>query len=156
MPFAVDEEAVPADSFAGRPGLDPGQVDAADGELAENVHQRARMIVGQEGDDRGPIADGGLGQRSWPAKFGEPGHRSGPVMNAGDQYLKLIMGSREAAGQRRIEFAIGDLPGGVGVRQRRPPLGVGQVVSEPATALRLGHRVTADHLDVGQRGAGPD
>src|SRR5205085_1433907 len=63
---AVDEKAVPADPISGRAGLDPGQVDRPGRELAEDVHQRPGMVVGQEGDDRGPVRPGDRGQPAGP------------------------------------------------------------------------------------------
>src|SRR5262245_27387357 len=37
--LAVDREAVAAEAVAGRPGLDPGEVDTAYGELGEDLEQ---------------------------------------------------------------------------------------------------------------------
>src|SRR5689334_23966688 len=44
MTLAVDREAVAAEQLAGRPRLDPGQVDPADGELGQHLEQRAGVV----------------------------------------------------------------------------------------------------------------
>ena len=46
--LAVDREAVPAEHVAGGPGLHAGQVDAAHGELGQDLRQRAWMVVGEK------------------------------------------------------------------------------------------------------------
>ena len=56
--LAVDGEAVLAQPVAGRPGLDPGQVDAAHRELGEDLHQRAGVVLAQERHQRGPVRPG--------------------------------------------------------------------------------------------------
>ena len=67
VPLAVDEEVVLAEPVAGRPRLDRGQVDAAHGELGEDLEQRARMVLDQERGQRRPVRPGARGQRAWAA-----------------------------------------------------------------------------------------
>ena len=95
MALAVDEEAVPADAVAGRPGLDPGQVDTAEGELAEYVHQRARMIVHQERHHRGLVGSARAGQLAGQPDRDEPGDRVVPVVHAGGQRHQPVQLGRE-------------------------------------------------------------
>jgi hypothetical protein len=62
VPLAVDREAVAPEPGAGRPRLDPGEVDAAYRELGEQLEQRARVVVGDERHDvvrSAPVGGGG-------------------------------------------------------------------------------------------------
>ncbi len=155
MTFTVDEETVPADADPSRSRLDPAQVDPANGELAQDVHQRAGVVVGEERDDRGSVGPRRSRERSRGAELHEPGDRTGPVMYLRGEDRKLVMSGGEAAGQRGIELAIGDLAGRVGVGQCGLPSSLRQVLGEPAPALRLRDRVPAHDLDVGHRRARP-
>src|SRR5262249_42849232 len=82
MALAVNKKTVSADALTGRARLYPAQVDAADGELAENIHQRAGVIVGKEGDDRGAVSPCRRGRRAGQAHLNEPGDRARPVVNS--------------------------------------------------------------------------
>src|SRR5215469_16248746 len=55
VPLAVDRETVLAEPVAGGARLDPGEVDAAHGELGKQFHQRTGVVLAQEGDQRGPV-----------------------------------------------------------------------------------------------------
>jgi hypothetical protein len=155
MPLAVDEEEVTAEPVSSRTGLNRGQVDSAHRELGEDLHQRTRVVVDQEGGERGAVRTGRRRQFARRRHHDEPGHRVGPVVYGGRHDAQPVLGGGEVAGQRRVQIALGDLPGGFGVGGERHPLISGQVGREPAAALRLGLGVTADRLDVCQRGAWP-
>jgi hypothetical protein len=156
MALAVDGEAVLAQPVPGRPGLDPGEVDAADGELGEQFHQRAGVVLTQEGDQRGPVGAGCGGHRARPAHHHEPGHRIRHVVHLAGQHGQPVPAGGEHTGQRGVDLPVGGLARGLGVRRRGPPLRVGQVLGEPVPALRLRLRMAAHRLDVRQPRAFPD
>src|SRR5258708_14027133 len=56
--LAVDEEEVGPEAVARRTRLDRSQVDPADGELGEDLHQRAGVVFLEESRQRGPVGPG--------------------------------------------------------------------------------------------------
>jgi hypothetical protein len=98
MPFTIDEEAIPADPLASRPRLDPAEVHPPHGELAEYVHQRARMIISEVSDDRRPVGRRRRWQRARRSEFDKPRDRARPVVHARRQHRQLVVPGCEAPG----------------------------------------------------------
>ena len=121
--FAVDEEAVVAESLLGRARLELGEVHVAGRELLEDAEQRARAVLALEAHDRRLVVTGGRGHAATHEH--EAGLVLGMVLDVGGEHLEPV----EIGGQRvadRGEVAAlrpGDLASGVRGGVRGPGLG---------------------------------
>ena len=163
MPLGVDGEPVPAERIPHRPGLDAGQIDAASAELLEHAQQGARAVVGELDEQRGLIGAGGLADPPGSRDLDETGHGVGVVGHAPGQHVQtVLLGGQRVAQDRLIPQGLG-VRGAVGLRKgarRRGGGGagdvarLGQVLVDPAAALRPGVGVGGDGAHVVERGAG--
>jgi hypothetical protein len=144
MTLAVDREAVAAQQLAGRPRLDPGQVDPADGELGQHLEQCAGVVVPDERDQARLVPSGRRRRRTRPGQQHEPGHPARVVGDVLGQRLQLRVCSRDRRRDRRVVLPLPH-------RHRRPrgrpgehDVRAGQVRAQPSPRLRLGVRVGGD------------
>ena len=159
VPLHIDGEPVATQGVAHRPGLDAREVDAAGAELLEHVQQRAGAVVRELDEESGLIGAGGLAHATGPGHLDEAGDGIGVVRHSpGDDLQPVLLGGQRVA-QRRLEAGVlrrggqragGRRGGGPGHVDR-----LGEVLVDPAAALRPGVRVGGDGVHVLQPGAGP-
>jgi len=148
--LAVEGEGVDAQPLAGRARLDAGQADAPDSELAEQL-QQGTGAVADDGDQRGLVVAGGLGQRAGRRHEDEPGDRARMVGDVLDQRRESVALPRDRRTDGGVELAGGDggrRRRGRRRRQRRDP---GQVRRQPPRGLRQGVRMARHGPDLVQR-----
>src|SRR5262245_5883236 len=104
MALAVDREAVVPEALAGRPGLDPGEVDPRNGEVREPLEQGTGMIVGNEGDEGCLIRAGGDGRGRRTPDQNEPGDRVRIVLDVRGQNGQSISFTGDWRGNCRIDL----------------------------------------------------
>ncbi len=93
----LDHEAVLTEGLSGRPTLQPAQVHPASGELLEQLEQSTRVVVLQEGHQRGGVRSG----RRW-----HPRPRQGDLHETRDR--------TRAVGHVVSQHVQPELPGGHG------------------------------------------
>ena len=121
---AVEEERVPAEPLAGRPRLDPGQVDPAHGQLGEHREQRADPVVARcrppawSGRRRSAAAAGRAGS---PARTGSSrrGGRRCPWPARSSRLRVAPIGAQIAASYSPVGRADARRPRWTGRRPRR-------------------------------------
>ena len=144
MPFEVDEEPVLAEVVAGRPRVQPGQVDAAGGQLGQQLGQRAGA-VGGGGHDGRPVGAGRRRQLARRADQQEPRCGVGDIGDLGGDDLQRVVLDRDRGADGGVEVAFEDTDRGSGGGRRRDRLRAGQVRLQPLADLRervrmAGHR----------------
>ncbi len=156
VPVAVEREEVLPEPPAGGSRLDAREVDPAHRELGEQRQQRAGVVVLDEREQAGAVGAGRCGQRSGPPDEDEA--RDGPlrVLDVLRQRRQPVVLTRHRRGDGRVVAALRDRPRGVGGGRRQHDLRRGQVLAQPAPALRGGVRVGGHDAHVADRRARPD
>ena len=149
VPLAVEGEGVDAEPLARGPRLDAGQRDPADGELAQQLEQRAGAVA-DHGEQGGLVVAGRGGQLPGRADQDEPGDRAGPVGQVADERHQPVAlgGDRRADGG--VVLALSD---GLGCSRRRRQRQRGHAredLRQPPGGLREGVRMTGHRADVGR------
>jgi hypothetical protein len=154
VPGAVEEERVPAQALPGGARLDPGQVDAADGELGEDAEQRADPVVIDVDDQGRDVVPGRLGRRDGAHDVHEAGLGVRVVADVEGLHGKSDRFGGERGAHARVELAVGDALGGLRGREGLVDDGARQFAAQVAAGLGEGVRVGGDRGDRVERLAG--
>jgi len=155
VPVEVEVEPVRAEPALQRPGLDAGQVDAAQRELGED-HGEFPRPVGDHEHRRRAVGPGRLGKVGRPAQQQEPGHRVAHVGDVGRQHLKRVVGGRDRGRYRGVELTVPHGHRGRRGRRGRDGGRARKVFRQPAPDLGQRVWMTGDRRDAGAVAPRPD
>ena len=137
----VDGEVVVAERLLGRARLDAREVDAAHGELREDLEQCARVVLAHEQEQRGLVGARRSGEYAGPRHQHEARPRLVVVADVVDEHLEAVDVGGEPRRDRGVIGPLGDTGSAGGVGGFRDDLGVGKVGRDPLTTLRVRHGV---------------
>ena len=144
----VDGEAVRPHRLLGRARLEPGHVDAAGGELLEQLEQAAGVVVALEEHDGRLVGAGALTKRVTAAPH------VADVVGEDPEAVEACRGGGAHGGVVGLGAGLEPL-GGRGRRLPRTYVARGEVARHPAADLGPGMRVGADGPDVVQAETSP-
>ncbi len=158
--LGVDGEAVVAHGLTRRAGLEPGHVDAAGGELLEQLEQAAGAVDLLVQDDRCLVAAGARRDLAGSGHHDEPSDRGGDVADVlGERRQAVGRGSDRRADAGLVEHlarrAGVQFRGGRGGGQGLHEAGGRAVGADPTTDLGPGVGVGANRVNVAQGGPRP-